>query len=50
MEEVVEVERICDETCEPPPVEKPAEAAVAKQERKSFDNQPFKKLENLDLF
>lgn len=50
MEEEVEVERICDETCEQPQVEQPAETAAARQERKAFDNQPFKKLENLDLF
>jgi 3'-5' exoribonuclease len=50
MEEEVEVERVCDETCEPPRGEKPAEVATAKQEPKDFGNQPFKKLENLDLF
>jgi 3'-5' exoribonuclease len=50
MEEEVEVERVCDETCEPPREEKPAEATAVKPERKAFDNQPFKKLENLDLF
>ncbi|MBC8017325.1 MAG: HD domain-containing protein [Verrucomicrobia bacterium] len=50
MEEEVEVERVCDETCEPPLAEKPAEVTSAKQERKDFGNQPFKKLENLDLF
>jgi 3'-5' exoribonuclease len=50
MEEEVEVVRICDESCEPPQAEKPAEVTASKQERKAFDNQPFKKLENLDLF
>ena len=50
MEEEIEVERICDETCEPPREERPAEAVVVRQERKDFGNQPFKKLENLDLF
>jgi 3'-5' exoribonuclease len=50
MEEEVEVERVCDESCEPPREEKPAEVTAAKPERKAFDNQPFKKLENLDLF
>ena len=50
MEEEVEVERICDETCEPPQVERTAEAVAEKQERKAFENQPFRKLENLDLF
>jgi len=50
MEEEVEVERVCDETCEPPQEEKIAEVTTAKPERKAFDNQPFKKLENLDLF
>jgi len=50
MEEEIEVERICDETCEPPREERPAEAVAVRQERKDFGNQPFKKLENLDLF
>lgn len=50
MEEELEVERVCDETCEPPREEKPAEVTAAKQERKDFGNQPFKSLENLDLF
>ena len=50
MEETIEVERVCDESCEPPPVEKPTESMASIQERKGFDNQPFKKLENLDLF
>ena len=50
MEEEVEVGRVCDDTCEPPQAEKPAEMTAAKQERKDFGNQPFKKLENLDLF
>jgi 3'-5' exoribonuclease len=50
MEEEVEVERVCDETCEPPREERPAEKTSAKQERQDFGNQPFKKLENLDLF
>lgn len=44
-----EAERLCDETCEPPQPEKPVEV-TAKQERKDFGNQPFKALENLDLF
>jgi 3'-5' exoribonuclease len=50
MEEELEVERVCDESCEPPQVEKPAEVRAEKPERKAFENQPFKKLENLDLF
>jgi hypothetical protein len=41
---------VCDETCEPPREERPVEVTAAKPERKVFDNQPFKKLENLDLF
>jgi hypothetical protein len=41
---------VCDESCEPQRAEKPAEVTVSKQERKDFGNQPFKKLENLDLF
>jgi 3'-5' exoribonuclease len=45
-----EVERVCDETCDSPRQEKPVEVATAKQERKNFGNQPFKALENLDLF
>ncbi len=45
-----EVERVCDETCEPPREEKPGEVAVEGQERKNFGNQPFKALGNLDLF
>ncbi|MEI6207879.1 MAG: HD domain-containing protein [Desulfuromonadales bacterium] len=43
-----EVERVCDEACEPAQREKPAD--VIKQERQSFGNQPFKALGNLDLF
>ena len=50
MEGEQEVERVCDDSCEPPREEKPAEITAAKPERKAFDNQPFKKLENLDLF
>ncbi len=45
-----EVERVCDETSEPPQEEKPAEETAARKERKDFGTQPFKKLENLDLF
>ncbi|MBI5483332.1 MAG: HD domain-containing protein, partial [Deltaproteobacteria bacterium] len=45
-----EVERVCDETCEPLRAEKPVEVTAARQERKDFGNQPFKALENLDLF
>jgi 3'-5' exoribonuclease len=45
-----EVERVCDESCEPPRDEKPAAVAAPKPERKNFGNQPFKALENLDLF
>jgi 3'-5' exoribonuclease len=44
------VERVCDETCEPQREEKTADTTMTRQERKAFDNQPFKKLENLDLF
>lgn len=50
MEDVLEIEQVCDESCEPPPEEKPAEPLAVRQERKDFGNQPFKKLENLDLF
>ncbi len=52
MEEEVEVERICDESCEPPR-EEPVIAApprVEKPEKPTFGNPAFKKLENLDLF
>jgi 3'-5' exoribonuclease len=45
-----EQEQVCDETCEQPRADKSAEVVANKQERKLFDNQPFKKLENLDLF
>jgi 3'-5' exoribonuclease len=51
MEEELEVERVADESCdEPPAMEKPAETPPVRQERHNFGNQPFKKLENLDLF
>lgn len=50
MEAELEVESVCDETCEPPPSEIPVRTAAEKQERKDFGHQPFKKLENLDLF
>jgi len=50
MDEEQEVERVCDETCEPQKKEKPTEVIAANQERKNFGNKPFKKLENLDLF
>ncbi len=50
MEEEIEVERVCDESCEQPQEERAAEPRAEKQERKDFGNQPFKKLENLDLF
>jgi 3'-5' exoribonuclease len=45
-----EVERVFDETCEPPREEKPVAASVAPQDKKDFGNQPFKALGNLDLF
>lgn len=45
-----EVERVCDESCEPPRRETPVEVTAARQERKDFGNQPFKALGNLDLF
>jgi 3'-5' exoribonuclease len=50
MEAEQELVQVCDETCEQPREERPAEVVTNKQERKLFDNQPFKKLENLDLF
>jgi 3'-5' exoribonuclease len=52
MEEEVEVERICDESCEPPFEEPVAVAAptIKKPEKPTFGNPAFKKLENLDLF
>ena len=50
MEEEIEVERICDETCEPLRDVRVGEAPAEKPERKTFENNPFKKLENLDLF
>ena len=46
----LEVERVCDETCEPPREEQPAATAVAPPDKKNFGNQPFKALGNLDLF
>ncbi len=49
MNEEQEVERVLDETCEPPQ-EKTVETVATKQVRKNFGNQPFKALENLDLF
>lgn len=45
-----EVEVVSDENSGPPLEEKSAEAPPVKQERKNFGNQPFKALENLDLF
>ena len=50
MAEEQEVECVRDETCEPPHQEQPAAAPAAKRERDNFGNQPFKTLENLDLF
>ena len=50
MDEEQEVECVQDESCEPLPAEKSLGVTAAKQERKDFGNQPFKKLENLDLF
>ncbi len=50
MEEGQEVQYVRDETCEPPQQGEPAAAPAAKQERQNFGNQPFKTLENLDLF
>ena len=50
MDEEQEVECVRDESCEPAGEERPAEVTAARQERKDFGNQPFKKLENLDLF
>ena len=50
MEEEVEVELASDETSEPPLEKKSSEAPSVRQERKNFGNQPFKALENLDLF
>jgi len=44
-----EVERVEDEIGEPPQQEQPT-APAGKQERQNFGNQPFKALENLDLF
>lgn len=45
-----EVERVVDETCEPAQEESPAEKTAARRESKDFGNQPFKALQNLDLF
>ena len=47
-----EVEQVCDETCEPPRMEVSQQSGTKReqQDRKSFGNQPFKALENLDLF
>jgi len=50
MAEEQEVECVRDETCEPLQQERPAAPPAAKQERPDFGNQPFKTLENLDLF
>jgi 3'-5' exoribonuclease len=45
-----EVELMCNEECEPQRTEKSPEEPSARQDRKNFGNQPFKALENLDLF
>jgi len=46
-----EVECVRDESCEQLlREEKPTEVSADKQERKNFGNQPFKALQNLDLF
>lgn len=50
MEESVEVERVCDESCQPLQQEAPPEPPLSRPERQDFGNQPFKKLQNLDLF
>jgi hypothetical protein len=50
MEEVVETEQICDSSCQPPREDVVAETKAARPERQDFGNQPFKKLQNLDLF
>ena len=45
-----EVEMVSDEASESSLEEKPAEVPSVREERKNFGNQPFKALENLDLF
>jgi len=50
LEEEQEVERVCDETCEPPAEARQNQPAAPKPQGKDFGNQPFKALENLDLF
>ncbi len=47
MEENLEVERVCDETCQPGP--ETVERVLVREERQTFNNQPLKGLENLKL-
>jgi len=49
MEESVEVEPVCDETCRPAAPE-PVVEVLTRPEKHSFNNQPLKGLENLKLF
>lgn len=49
MEESVEVEQICDDTCQLPSPE-PIKKVVLFEERQTFNNQPLKELQNLKLF
>ncbi|HEX9023783.1 MAG TPA: HD domain-containing protein [Geobacteraceae bacterium] len=50
MDEEQEVEYMRDETCEPPQEQPSAAPTAERKERQAFGNQPFKTLENLDLF
>lgn len=49
MEDMLEVEQICDETCHSSPSEI-MQRTVVKEEQQSFNHQPLKGLENLKLF
>ena len=50
MEETIETEQVCDSSCQPPREEVAGEVKATRPERQDFGNQPFKKLQNLDLF
>ncbi|HIJ95000.1 MAG TPA: HD domain-containing protein [Desulfuromonadales bacterium] len=50
MEEVLETEQVCDSSCQPLREDVVAEPKATRAERQDFGNQPFKKLQNLDLF
>jgi 3'-5' exoribonuclease len=50
MEEIVETEQVRDGSVLPAQEEAQAEVNTTRPEREDFGNQPFKKLQNLDLF